>query len=1490
MAELNFTVSVNNEQVLRKLGEIQSEMRRTAQVAESSGTSIDQLAGKLRNLAMSAGAAFSAKELVTKIAQVRGEFQQLEMAFKTMLGSAEKANDLMAQLTRTAATTPFDLQGVANGAKMLLAYGVAADEVNDTLIRCGDVAAGLSIPLNDLVYLYGTTMTQGRMFTQDLRQFQGRGIPIAEELAKVLGTTTDKLGDMVTAGRVTSEVFQQAFNNMTSAGSRFGGLMEAQSQTITGQISNIEDAIDMMFNELGQKSEGAINTALSGVSYVVEHYERFGRILLSLVASYGAYKVAVMAATAAQGWATAAEALHYNWLLLVERAQKVLNATMLSNPYVLVAAAIGTVVTALVSMKTETELVQEATEEYDEAKQKAIEAEDEHRQKVEELIQIASDEATSTGTRRAALLSLEQQYPSIFAKYKTEYDLLKNIKKVKEEIAELDGKTSVKNTDNEISKVNKRIAELENLKKTQKLSKVDAYGDQETVIGLTEKQEAELKSLLARQQQLSRTKEKQNATSFLEDLSGLTDNQLKAKIAERRRLINDMKANGKKTGHIISGEKELRGYFTEAELEAQINAFVREQNERNAPRSSSSERQSDAKKRYEKAQKDFNDFLSSKTNNLTDAEYDEQYNKLKNELDEAKKDYNGKKADKSGGRTSKNNKADQEAEKRKKTREKLGQELVELQLKNDDDEIAAMQEGTEKRLRQIEADYNSRKAAIEKQRSEWVKENKEAGNAVGSDGLTDAQRAELEKSIRLSDEKRQKEKEDLEKETLRNELQAMSDYLQQYGTLQEQKYAIAALYAQKIKEVQESGDSEETKRWKIASLQKEQSSLTSKADAQSLAMGIDWSATFQGVGNVLKDIAKETLQKVEEYIKTDEFKSLSATDKKTYTDFRNQLRTEVGGQSSSALNFGIWGRIENDTKAYQKAVRDLRAKTELHKAAVASLEKANRDLANATDDEAKKMAQIAVDIAKTDVSITAAGVDEAQQKADDAKNNLSDSTTKAVNGLNNFTDALNEMSSGTLFGFANGLTKLFTSLKGGTDSASKGLSEIGGKAGGIIGAILSIIDTMADDPKQWTEDLFTKVSGALENLLSDLPDLSLEITKGVGNVLGSIVNGIAGIFGVDDLLGINGNEKWVTETIDKLNTRIDALRSSMDDLSKAMKEGTREETNKAYKEAMDNQQLINEAKLGIAKTQSRYWKRHRSFGYYWNPENGGGLSSSQIAWANQYVKSGFNGDIWSLTPDEMKKLLSNPEIVQAIKDTGKGGYGDKVLEALQSYADEAGKLAEYTEQWQESIAGVSFDTMKDNFVSALMDMNKDAKDFADDFKEMMQQALLKMALEKLFDEKLKPLYERYVTALSNGTLTELEKEEFQRQWDEASKEGIQIRDNLAEFTGYDKTQQEGDSGGFEAMSQETADELNGRFTMLQRAAESTRIDVLGILNKMDTSIAISTVRNTLLQEVVTIMNRSTSYLEDIAADARKMYVEFGEKFDTMNTKLKLIAG
>lgn len=241
--------------------------------------------------------------LVSSIVSVRGQFQQLEIAFGTMLGSEEKATALMQQMINTAAKTPFDLMGVAEGAKQLLAYGVSAEKVNDTLVRLGNIASGLSIPLNDIVYLYGTTMVQGRLYAQDVRQFTGRGIPLVKELAEKYHTTAVGINEMVSAGKIGFPDVEEVLNKMTNAGGQFYQLMEKQSSSLTGQIANLQDAWDSALNSLGEKSEGALSAGIQSATYLVEHMDDVVRILKSVAIAYGSVKAAtVLASVATKGY------------------------------------------------------------------------------------------------------------------------------------------------------------------------------------------------------------------------------------------------------------------------------------------------------------------------------------------------------------------------------------------------------------------------------------------------------------------------------------------------------------------------------------------------------------------------------------------------------------------------------------------------------------------------------------------------------------------------------------------------------------------------------------------------------------------------------------------------------------------------------------------------------------------------------------------------------------------------------------------------------------------------------------------------------------------------------------------------------------------------------------------------------------------------------------------------------------------------------------
>ena len=1380
---------------------------------------LENMSDRVKRSLMGLGMAFSMKGLVSEIANVRGQFQQLEVAFNTMLGSADKAEALMAQLVRTAATTPFDLEGVAQGAKQLLAYGMEAEKVNETLIRLGDIAAGLSMPLNDLVYLYGTTMAQGRLYTQDLNQFTGRGIPMIQELAKVFGVAESKVKDLVEAGKVGFPEVQKVIENLTGEGSKFGGLMEEQSKTISGQIRNIKDDIASMFNDMGKQSEGVINTTLSGVTYIVEHYEQFGRVLMGLVATYGTYRTACMAVAAVQslmttgiGAMTAAEAIHHGWIVMVEKAHKLLNATMLSNPYVLVATAIASVVAVMISMKTETELIRAADEAYEAQKQKVIEAEEEHKRKMEELCSIAGDEALSTDTRREALNRLEQKYPSIFAKYDTEYEKLRNIKKIKQEIAELEAGQSIAKPKNELGNVNKRIKELEAKQKTERWKM--SYGSLHRVGGLSREEEAELKSLQQRQQNLNKQVRKDAVNAYFEHLTGVSNNDLQKQIKERENLMARMKMSGRKYGYTTNDGKNIRGTYTMDELQYQLNKLRSERNRRNEPRKTSSEWGAADKKAYQAALKEYNDFVRNGSNNLTKEEYDKKAKELKEKTELAKKEYDSRKAgtDKDSDRAEKDAaNAEAAEERRKQVKEKVGQELVALQRKNDKEEIDTMQEGLEKKLRQIENDYQAQKDAIDKQETAWKRDNKKAGIATEANGLTKEQTDAIKEANALNEKSRTKAIEEANKEALKEELLAMTDYLKEYGTIQEQKYAIAKEYAEKIKEVNEGAGTAEEKKWKVKALEKQRDAAMGQADAKSLAMNIDWGTTFEGVGNVLKDVARETLGKVEEYMDTAEFKALSAENKKTYTDLQAKLQDETGGESTSAFNFKIWDTIAENVRTYQESVRTLREKTDAHTQAVADLERAQQKLAEATDDASKEMAQKAVDIAQGKVETTAASQSEAEEASDKARQTLTDNTNAAAQGIKNFTGYLSEMSNGSLYGFANGMTKLITSLSKGSEGIGKSLGELGGAVGGIVGAILQILDALGDDPRGFINDLMGRVGDTIRKVTEDLPLIAVDVVKNVGNILAGLVSGIGSWFGAGNIFGLNGNQKEVKKTIETLTMRTELLQNAIEDLTDVMEKSYGQKATDAYEQARRNQKETNANYLEMAHAQARYWNKHKSWGHYWK-----GFTGDQTEWIKQNVKGDFNGSIWSLSPEEMKKLLGNVDIAESIKNTGKGGYGAKVLDKLQDYAAQAGKLEELTDSWRETVTQISFESMKDSFMSNLMDMKKGSKDFAEGFATDMQKALLSYSMEDLVNGKLKKLYDDWAKTISekNGELTEKDIEDFNRRYDEIVAEGLKRRDEWAKVTGYEDasgTSQSAKAGGFSAMTQEQGTKLEGMF-------------------------------------------------------------------------------
>ena len=382
-----------------------------------------------------------AQSFISQMVAVRSEFQQLEISFGTMLKSKEKANALMAQLTDLAAKTPFGLQEVSEGAKRLLAFQVPAQEVTETLRRMGDVAAGLGVPMGQLIHVYGQVKAQGKLMTNDLYQFMNAGIPIIAELSKVVGKSETEIKDMVSAGKIGFTEIQAVIKNMTSEGGLFFNLMAEQSKSLGGQISNLQDNFDQMLNEIGKASEGVVSGAISGVAYLVENYQTLGKLIAGLITTYGAYRAAVIVnITLTRSWAVAARAdaiakgIQTTATNIATTATKALNAAMKANPYVLVATALVGLVSYMVLFNKEVSVAEKAQKAFNEEQERQKNLLQEERNEIDKLIEVVKDENAAKGQRLNALNKLKDIYPDIFSKYKTEEELIRNISNALKEL------------------------------------------------------------------------------------------------------------------------------------------------------------------------------------------------------------------------------------------------------------------------------------------------------------------------------------------------------------------------------------------------------------------------------------------------------------------------------------------------------------------------------------------------------------------------------------------------------------------------------------------------------------------------------------------------------------------------------------------------------------------------------------------------------------------------------------------------------------------------------------------------------------------------------------------------------------------------------------------------------------------------------------------------------------------------------------------------
>nr|UWG29722.1 MAG: hypothetical protein [Bacteriophage sp.] len=1785
------------------------------------------------------------EQLAGSIFNTRSQFQQLEISFNTMLGSADKSKQLMDELIQTAAHTPFDMSSITGGAKQLLAYGTEAKDVNKTLVQLGDIASGLNIPLGDLVYLYGTTVSQGRMFTMDLRQFMGRGVPLAEELGKILHQNTTEVQESVSKGKVTSDIFKEAIANMTQAGGRFGGLMEQQSKTFEGQWSNIGDSIQQMFNEIGKKSEGVFSSGLSIISAMVENWQEVIKVIGVATVAVGSYRASLMAAASIRKAEEAQQAddmmkgidaeikrlqdlENSNYKSLgkdkkQERVSKqqdlasIVGDTAVSDDFVkarLDAAEQEGVISA--QMRSQLETKRELLQAQQQATAQSQIELDEEKRKTEELrqqkIESLKDDLKTTTEKISNLddrdVELARQYTSALNDLQDAQDAFAEAQKLVEETAgganlafdaegnavnALEAKERLETATKQVNAAQTKISTIESERKTIAQTKENLSKQQATIqnnintvsqasnttakkAGILATTTATIKNALyAAGTKYTTTvvnlfssavRSSGNALKSLwaamaanpigalitlgttlysvfsmfgdetEEISADTTHfgettSLTSKKVET--LMNVLRNTNESTDAHKKAKDELIGVYEQygikcdnekdnlETLKNKHDAFIASLQLENAEREKANALMS-ISSQYEEARKnldkDFSDSLGGSWldfgqhidkedisavqmmfNSLVSDDALTKIDSLRQKMDSAKKgtleyanaaqeydaalrnllvpfeewgkkmgynsfvmaslrssilkhidsinslnesykkaedaiykgstatvDWNNSQAKarwivnknkqsiqelveqtdnlinlwnkeyglnlkihyddseipnwmksmttkelrnlisrreadilqqenhekktghklvtRSGGKfrsrtenqtdvamaksiiqsrtpksstTTKSNTTHTTPKKtgttddpqarayeRKKAEEDYSKSISSYSEKAIQDmtknRINAMNEGYSKELAQITENADKERKAVEegidklvearKKRDQavWVnsgkgrkanmwkqsKTNEEyknevlnetmkdsKGNPVKVNGMNMTIGMSVANQMNAIRDKAVKQNEDV----LAKEAQSMYDYLKTYGTYQEQKLAIAADYAKRISEVENSTDSDSSKQWKIKSLKEEQKKETDSVEASAIMQKIDWYQVFGNVGGIMKDVLVPLLADLDKFVGTDKFQNLGADQQKSIVDAMQNIRNSIGNTSDLG-----WKDLARDVVAYQDALKNAKiAQDEYTKTETLLIPRIK--VLQEQIENAKKSGNVAEQTRlQEELNKVQGQLAESGKKIVTANTKVRTSGQKLAQTTQNVTQpisAIHEFLSTSGLSDLASLWDSFDQLKGGIDglkalkeakNAADGLKDMGKEAadaaadagkkagdalseglskagliGQIVSAILKILDVLKDGIgtliSSLIDTVLNAVNGILKNILSGdfITQIGGSLVSGIGNILNTISFG-----GFNSLFGVGGNAKEVNRTIDKLTDRneiltdaIDKLRDSIDKNSgiKAVEDAKKAEN--LQKEKEQNLKSIMEAQMG-------YHGSHHSFNAYFR-----GFSQEQIKKVSDAIGRQWNGNLNDLqSADEAAAILQNPDMVEAIKNTGKGGYGGRVLEKLKDYAAEAGTLEEIADDLAESLTQISFDSLKSEFIDTLMDMNSSAQDFSDNFSKMLMQAVLKAKVDDLLGNDMQAFYDEWAerAEANGGKLSKTDITALKGKYDEMVQEGLKIRDEVAEITGYKQSyEQSASSGSFESMSQDTGDELNGRFTAVQIATEGTYEETKLINTKLD---------------------------------------------------------
>lgn len=1414
LAELNTAKAALNEQRY-SLGELQDQQARnrlevrklTREYKEfASGTTntdavVKSLTDSLKRTAAEIGGIMAIRRFGSDVIDATGKMQQLQVALSTILQSKSKADQLIGEIIQFAAKTPFNLDDVATGAKQLLAYGSSADKVVSELSMLGDVASGLQIPIGQLIYLYGTLRTQGRAMTVDIRQFAGRGIPIYEELAKVLGVTKDQVGELVKEGKVGFKEVEQAFKNMTSEGGKFANLMENSAGTWPQRLSNIQDTLFQKMNDFGNKYKEVFEFGIGTAEDLAESLDDVLSVIGGLIAAYGTYKAALITAAVAQKAVGFLEsirliAMYRKELGLATAAQQAFNVAAKSNVYVALLSVLVGVGTAVYMFTKRTNEAAVAQEALNSVNKKADEEFSKQAANIDRLNGVLKSETSSIDQKKKALSDLQSIVPSYNASLNEEGKLINNnTEAIKAYLTQLEKQIRMKAAQEELE-------ELYRKKRTQEKQQKEATANYN-----------EMKSLYNSSVTMTNSSLQNRGISTgvaVFSQNSTVNNQLKDNANKAKRELDSV---NKKLGETLSSINAIEKEIEQSSLSEK----------KDVSQSTISKEVEDTTNRIKVLKQEISDLRGGRLQAEAGKTVESAISAKEKELQNAQKTLE----------TLTGVKQKDESSKALVSQQKLSDELLQLHRTNQQDEINLLKEGSEKKRRQIELDYQKEIDAYNKAKAKY--------------GETD----EVKQMKTNAENKHKQSLYSVDLEQLQSEKKALNSYLQEYGTFQQRKYAIAQEYADRI--VKAQSDAEK------ALLGKERDSKLAGMETEALKKNIDWVTVFGEFGGMFSDIIRPVLEDAKRYMQTDGFKTSDASSQQAIVDAVNQMEKSLGG--AEGLNFK---KLGEDIQTYQNAVVSLNLAKEQEAEALERLAKAQEDYKNALEngtEEQKNAAKEALTNARNNADLASANVQMQTENAEKAQQGMSDTATRLKTNMDNVTQGLQKLASGGLSSIYDGLIQAGKGIGGAASKVSKKLEEVP-----VVGWIVSIIDVFKDGLSNVVGGLLDAVFNAVSGIIDDVFSGDLFVTigesllTGVGKILDAITFG-----GFSSWLGSGESDEHLKEDVERLTQSNQDLKMALDNLAEKMEDSAVADAPELYEQQKKNiQQSMANTQEMMRRSGAAYSNGFLGMGGTHSSNKRVNDAMSSTDWERISKVAGTTvrdvGDFWNLTSEQMYNVLMGAgDLYSKIKSYADDGH-ENAAQYMDEYISYWKQLEELEEAYYEKLTSISFDTVRDDFKSILLDMESDTKDFAESFEKMMQEAIIESMISDTYAKKLKDWYKNFADSMEDdGSISKDEQNSLKQQWDEMVNAALAERDMLIDSMGWDTSlkKQSATSKGYATASQDSIDELSGRTTAMYES--NLRIEAA----EQQQTIAITELRGS-----ITALISQNSSLYNIADETR----------------------